>query len=804
MKKTLQKLSLLMLAILFAGTTLMNAGSPRMTLLEHMTNASCPPCAAYNPGYQDLLMQRLNDDIIPITYRAWYPGSDVMYSQNSAMHQNRVQYYGTPGVPNVRVQGTFDTNPSALAGISTEIDKYLGTMSPITIQIEETKSGSNLDFKVTVSSDDALANKTLRIAVVEYYHYYDAAGSNGEQDFYFIVREMFPNASGQSITIDAGASQEFDYSYSINASMYNKDQMYIVAFVQDDATKSVLQAGTSFKHSKPSIMTDVMYDHIQPNKILSKEIVISNPTEETIEYTLSVNENNMTTWVTGWTAEVTPTTVMVPPGQTKQALVNIRSTTTAGLFWVEVNATGNAANYINLPGSIVLYVLSDNAKNVFYGWTSRSFAMVYDDYMQLGAFQNNSALMPIGLMEYYDPSNFDLGIFTVDYWNGGVIGASAATGSAINAMIDAGKDVLITGERELYYSESQYGTQQAMQLFRGNIGVSLGGRDLRVSVNSQGYITGILPFNLKGIPTDPISNGLNMQANSWADMNTDPYLVQTDYMSLLPGSEAVPFLYADENESKIMGVRWEQNTTRLVYMTMGFNGFANQTQRSGMLSKVLVWLTQESIAGPELSTNKTAVNFGNVDIDQSREMDFDIVNNGATTTDLVIDDLYFSGDDADAFEFVGLDNNITLPVGESYTVTVKFSPTEKRDYMANAVITADNSVAMKEVTVSLVGAGVGESSVAELKDGTFSISALPNPFETIARIEYNAAYGLNGNVNIFVVDATGKVISTLVNSTVSAGTHSVEFNGANLASGTYYVIAQIGGESLRIPLVLTK
>jgi hypothetical protein len=804
MKKTLQKLSLLMLAILFAGTTIMNAGSPRMTLLEHMTNASCGPCAAYNPGYQDLLMERLNDDIIPITYRAWYPGSDVMYSQNSAMHQNRVQYYGTPGVPNVRVQGTFNTNPASLSAISSEIDKYLGTTSPITIDVESTLSGSNLDFKVTVSSDEDLTNKTLRIAVVEYHHFYDAAGSNGEQDFYFIVREMFPNASGQSISLTAAESKDFEYSYSINASMYNKDQMYVVAFIQDDASKAVLQAGTSFKSSMPSIMTDVIYDKTDPNKILSKEIVISNPTDKSIEYTLSVNENNMTTWVTGWTVEITPQKVVVPAGQTKQALVNIRSTSTAGLFWVEINATGNAEGYINLPGKLVLYVLSNNAKNVFYGWTSNSFSLVYNDYMQLGAFSNNSALMPIGLMQYYDPTNFDLGIFTVDYWNGGVIGASASTTAAINAMIDAGKDILVTGERELYYSESQYGTQQAMQFFRGNLGISLGGRDLRVSVNSQGYITGILPFSLKGVNTDPISNQLNVQANAWADMNNDPYLVQTDYITLLPGSESKPFLYADDDETKTMGVRWEKGTTRLVYMTLGFNGFANQAQRSAFLSKVLVWLTTQSIAGPELATNKTAVNFGIVDLDQSREMEFDIVNNGATTTDLVIDEVSFSGDDAAAFEFVGLDNNITLPVGESYTVTVKFTPTEEKQYNANVVIKADNSVDKKEVSVSLVGEGIDPSSVAELNDGTFSISALPNPFETVARIEYNAAYGLNGNVHIFVVDATGKVISTLVNSTVSAGTHSVEFNGANLASGTYYVIAQVNGESLRIPLILTK
>jgi glutaredoxin len=806
MKKTLQKLSLLMLAILFAGTALMYAGSQRTITTEIFTSASCGYCPQANDLVRNYVTDHPNNAMIPLTYRYNF-GTDIMYNMNAAMFNQRAAYYAFSGVPHFFINGTTKIGgytPQIPNIIDQEVQKHANEISPISIVIDEVKDGNNMNFTVSVTSDNALTNKTLRICAVEYHHFYENAGSNGEKDFYFLVRDMIPNANGQQITLEADETKEFEYSYEIKASMYNRDLMYVVAFVQDDATKEVLQAASSLKSSTPTIMTDVQFDKIDPNKVLSKEIVISNPTDETIEYDLTINTNNMASWVTGWTAEVTPTSVMVGPGQTKSALVNIRSSTTAGFFWVEVNATGKASNFINMPGKIVLYALSNNAKNVFFGWTSRSFALVYNDYMQMGAFQNSSALMPVDMIQYYDPAEFDLGIFTVDFWNGGVVGASSAATSAINTMIDAGKDVLITGERELYYSESQYGTPEAMKLFRGNLGISLGGRDLRVSVNSSNYITGILPFNLKGIDTDPISNQLNVQLNTWSSLQNDPYLVQTDYISLLPGSEAVPFIYADDNKSKIMGVRWEQGTTRVVFITFGFNGFVNQPQRSGFLSKVLVWLTQESIAGPKLSTNKTAVNFGNVDLDKTREMPFEIVNNGTTKTDLVIDELSIIGDGADGFVFVDLDNTISIPAGEAYTVDVLFSPTVDKEYNAVVTIKSENSVDQNEVTVSLVGKGVGESSVAELKDGTFSISALPNPFETVARIEYNAGYDFNSNVNMFVIDANGKIITTLVNSAVSAGTHSVEFNGSALASGTYYVIAQVNGETLRIPLILTK
>jgi flagellar hook assembly protein FlgD len=45
---------------------------------------------------------------------------------------------------------------------------------------------------------------------------------------------------------------------------------------------------------------------------------------------------------------------------------------------------------------------------------------------------------------------------------------------------------------------------------------------------------------------------------------------------------------------------------------------------------------------------------------------------------------------------------------------------------------------------------------------------------------------MNSKVNIVVYDITGKVISTLVNETKSAGFHTVEFNASNLSSGVYF------------------
>jgi len=67
----------------------------------------------------------------------------------------------------------------------------------------------------------------------------------------------------------------------------------------------------------------------------------------------------------------------------------------------------------------------------------------------------------------------------------------------------------------------------------------------------------------------------------------------------------------------------------------------------------------------------------------------------------------------------------------------------------------------------------------------FSLSQnYPNPFNPSTTIEFTIPWA--ENVNIKVYDITGKVVSEPVNSRFSAGSHSVKFEGSNLASGVYF------------------
>lgn len=70
----------------------------------------------------------------------------------------------------------------------------------------------------------------------------------------------------------------------------------------------------------------------------------------------------------------------------------------------------------------------------------------------------------------------------------------------------------------------------------------------------------------------------------------------------------------------------------------------------------------------------------------------------------------------------------------------------------------------------------------------------PNPFNPSTLIEFSLTNSTDVKLNIY--NALGQKITTLVNSTLEAGVHSVKFDAAGLSSGTYFYQLQANGVSL--------
>jgi hypothetical protein len=74
----------------------------------------------------------------------------------------------------------------------------------------------------------------------------------------------------------------------------------------------------------------------------------------------------------------------------------------------------------------------------------------------------------------------------------------------------------------------------------------------------------------------------------------------------------------------------------------------------------------------------------------------------------------------------------------------------------------------------------------------YSISQnYPNPFNPTTKIDF--AIPKTGLVKIAVYDILGRQVSNLVNQNLTAGTYSIDFNGANLNSGIFFYRIEADG-----------
>jgi hypothetical protein len=78
----------------------------------------------------------------------------------------------------------------------------------------------------------------------------------------------------------------------------------------------------------------------------------------------------------------------------------------------------------------------------------------------------------------------------------------------------------------------------------------------------------------------------------------------------------------------------------------------------------------------------------------------------------------------------------------------------------------------------------------------------PNPFNPTTTIQFDLADA--GQARLTVYDVIGRQVAELVNQTMSAGTHSVQFNAGSNSSGTYILRLEAGGQTFTSKMLLVK
>jgi hypothetical protein len=100
------------------------------------------------------------------------------------------------------------------------------------------------------------------------------------------------------------------------------------------------------------------------------------------------------------------------------------------------------------------------------------------------------------------------------------------------------------------------------------------------------------------------------------------------------------------------------------------------------------------------------------------------------------------------------------------------------------------------------GEAVSVEHGSDIAEGFELEQNYPNPFNPTTTISYTIADA--GMTTIRVYDMLGRVVSTLVNDNMPAGTHSVNFDAANLGSGVYLYELTNGNVRLTNKMTLVK
>jgi hypothetical protein len=233
----------------------------RMALVELFTGAHCPPCIAADIAFDALLKARRGGDVALLQYHIHTPGPDPM---GNADVDQRKEYYHPAGAPMYYVNGRAGPDgggpPELAREIYGELLKSLGpslaARAGASLALRVTRDGN----VVTVAADVAGLKKPgndarLRLALVQEMARF--TGNNGQRLHHHVVRAFLGGPGGVPLTAASAApsatldlaeldrkQQEYldGRHFPVEGRAVNLGLFKVVGFIQDDATREVIQA----------------------------------------------------------------------------------------------------------------------------------------------------------------------------------------------------------------------------------------------------------------------------------------------------------------------------------------------------------------------------------------------------------------------------------------------------------------------------------------------------------------------------------------------------------------------------------
>lgn len=250
------------------------AKSDRVAVVELFTGAYCPPCVGADIAFDAALKAYKPSDVILLQYHLHAPRPDPLTNAGS---EARAEFYGAEGTPSLFIDGKGVRNvgggredgKESFDALSKVVDENLETPAEAQVKLSVKRSGDRLDLEAEVS-DLKKTGKDVRLRFVLIEDMVRFPGSNGQRLHHHVVRAFPGGEKGfaltgksdkQTVRVEVGNVRKTLSDYLETANKKHPfaaddrplelKHLKVVALVQDDKSKEILQAAQADVPAKP-------------------------------------------------------------------------------------------------------------------------------------------------------------------------------------------------------------------------------------------------------------------------------------------------------------------------------------------------------------------------------------------------------------------------------------------------------------------------------------------------------------------------------------------------------------------------
>jgi hypothetical protein len=224
----------------------------KVVLLEDFANVSCNPCVISNKIIESLSNFTYGrSKLVVVKFPTDFPSSsDPFYLANKAACDKRMDYYQILFAPTTILDGVERPISTDSMSVKSAIDARLAVAPRFEVNVTGNLEGDYvIDVSIAmldtigINLDDIVLHTVITETDIEFD---EAPGSNGEREFFDVMRLMFPSNDGEPIR-DLINAVEISYEFKdALLSNWNLEKIYAVAFIQNVNTKEVFQTGSTF------------------------------------------------------------------------------------------------------------------------------------------------------------------------------------------------------------------------------------------------------------------------------------------------------------------------------------------------------------------------------------------------------------------------------------------------------------------------------------------------------------------------------------------------------------------------------